>query len=113
MQLIAHHHPALPKLAWVATVDRVQGIVTLDHGPLVELRQTFWVEGVWNGSFQHGDFGTTECMFGTGGIVAEDSIRFVTSAATVDYLYYAETGDHVAVSNSLPLLLASTGDALN
>ena len=94
-------------------VDRVHGIVTLDHGPLVEVRPTFWVEGVWNGSFQRGDFGTTECMYGTGGIVAEDSVRFVTSASTLDYLFYAESGDHVTVSNSLPLLLASISDALD
>jgi hypothetical protein len=113
MQLIAHRHPSLPKLAWVAEVDRGHSLVTLDHGPLVEVRPTFWIEGVWNGSFQRGDFGTTECVFGTGGIVAEDSVRFVTSAATVDYLFYAETGDHVTVSNSLPLLLASIGDTLN
>ena len=112
MRLVAHSNHALPKLAWVAVVDRVQGIVTLDHGPLVEVRPTFWIEGVWNGPFQRGDFGTTECVFGTGGIVA-DSVRFVTSAATVDYLYYAEAGDHVTVSNSLPLLLASIGDALD
>lgn len=113
MRLIARSTPALPKLAWVAVVDRLHGIVALDHGPLVEVRLTFWVEGVWNGPFQRGDFGTTECVFGTGGIVAENSVRFVTSAATVDYLYYAEAGDHVAVSNSLPLLLASIGDSLD
>lgn len=113
MRLIAHSHPTLPKLAWVARVDRVHGLVTLDHGPLVEARPTFWIEGVWNGPFHHGEFGTTECVFGTGGIITEDSVRFVTSAATVDYLFYAEMGDYVTVSNSLPLLLASIGDALN
>lgn len=113
MQLVAHQNPALPKFAWVAAIDRPHGVVTLNHGPLVEVRPSFWIEGVWNGPFQHGDFGTTECVFGTGGIVAEDSVRLVTSAATVDYLYYAVTSEHVTVSNSLPLLLASIGDALD
>ena len=29
-------------------------------------------------------------MFGCGGILSDESIRFVTSTATTDYLYYAE-----------------------
>jgi hypothetical protein len=103
----------LPKLAWVAVVDRPHGVVTLDHGPLVEVRPAFWIEGVWNGPFQHGNFGETDCVFGTGGLLHEGSIRFVPSASTVDCLYYKEEGPHVTVSNSLPLLLASIGDSLD
>ena len=113
MQLRALVNVSLPKLAWVAEVDRTSGIVTLEHGPLVEVRPNFFIEGVWNGPFQHGDFGETDCVFGTGGILEEESIRFVTSAATTDYLYYVEEGGHITVTNSLPLLLAYIGDALD
>jgi hypothetical protein len=113
MQLKALANFSLPKLAWVAEVDRTNGIVTLLHGPLVEVRPNFFIEGVWNGPFQNGDFGETDCVFGTGGIVGEESIRFVTSASTTDYLYYDEDEGHVSVSNSLPLLLAYTRDALD
>jgi hypothetical protein len=113
MQLRAQVNISLPKLAWVAEVDRTSGIVTLLHGPLVEVRENFFIEGVWNGPFQLGEFGTTDCVFGSGGILTGDSIRFVPSAATVDYLYYADKREQVTVSNSLPLLLASIRDALD
>jgi hypothetical protein len=113
MQLKALANFSLPKLAWVAEVDRTSGLVTLLHGPLVEVRPNFFIEGVWNGPFQNGEFGETDCVFGTGGILGEESIRFVTSASTTDYLYYDEDEGHVSVSNSLPLLLAYTRDRLD
>ena len=113
MQLRAQAEFSLPKLAWVATVDRTSGIVALLHGSLVEVRSTFFIEGVWNGPFQDGDFGETDCVFGTGGVLSDTSIRFVTSASTVDYLYYTEDETHATVSNSLPLLLARIGDGLD
>jgi hypothetical protein len=113
MQLRALVNSSLPKLSWVAEVDRAGGMVTLLHGPLVEVRQNFFLEGAWNGPFQNGNFGETDCFFGSGGIIDDDSIRFVTSASTTDYLYYAEDQGQVTVSNSLPLLLACIGDCLD
>jgi hypothetical protein len=104
---------SLPQLAWVAEFNRRSGKVTLVHGRKVEVRQNFFIEGVWNGPFNEGDFGDTECVFGSGAILNDASIRFVASASTVDSLYYAGNEAVVTVSNSLPLLLAYTGDALN
>jgi hypothetical protein len=114
MQLKAVVSQSLPQLAWVAEVNRRSGLITLVHGRKVEVRPNFFIEGVWNGSFADGDFGETDCVFGSGAILNDQSIRFVPSASTVDSLHYAESGAGViTVSNSLPLLLASTGDALN
>jgi len=113
MQLRAIANVSLPKLAWVAEVNRSNRIVTLRHGAFVEVRKNFFIEGVWNGPFQSGGFGKTECVFGTGGIIDNESIRFVTSAATTDYLYHVEDRGQVTVSNSLPLLLARIDDALD
>jgi hypothetical protein len=103
----------LPKLAWIAEVNRSNGILNLQHGSSVEIRDRFFIEGVWNGPFESGGFGETDCVFGSGGILGDESIRFVTSASTVDCLYYAERDASVIISNSLPLILASTGDALD
>lgn len=113
MQLNASVNPSLPKLAWVAAVDRTKEVVTLRHGSGVEVRSTFFIEGVWNGPFEDGAFSETDCVFGTGGILSEESIRFVTSACTTDYVFYADTPGQVTVSNSLPLLLGAIGDALD
>lgn len=103
----------LPQLAWVADVDRAHGLVILVHGLRVEVREHFFIEGVWDGPFQLGEFETTDCVFGSGGLLTESSIRFVPSAATTDFLYYDENGQHVTVSNSLPLLLAHTRECLD
>jgi hypothetical protein len=103
----------LPKLAWVAEVYRKTGDIMLSHGPQVEVHDNFFIEGVWNGPFENGDFGETDCVFGSGAIINHHFIRFVTSSSTTDYLYYAEDADQVTVSNSLPLLLASVRDTLD
>jgi hypothetical protein len=103
----------LPQLAWVAETDRSNGIVTLVHGLRVEVRESFFIEGVWDGPFHLGEFGTTDCVFGSGGLLTENSVRFVASAATTDHLYYDEDGERVSVSNSLPLLLAHTRGRLD
>jgi hypothetical protein len=113
MELRALINPSLPKLAWVTQVDRASKIVTLQHGSSVEVRQKFFIEGVWNGGFEEGDFRETDCVFGSGGILNHDSIRFVTSASTTDHLYYAETAGQIMVSNSLPLLLGAVQDSLD
>jgi hypothetical protein len=113
MELRALAHRSLPKLAWVAQVNRASKIVTFQHGASVEVRRNFFIEGVWNGPFDNGDFGETDCVFGSGGIVNDDSIRFVTSASTTDYLYYADAPGQVTVSNSLPLLLGAVQDFLD
>jgi len=113
MKLTAVANSSFPKLAWVAEVNRNDGTVALHHGHSVEVRQTFFIEGVWDGPFQNGDFGETDCVFGTGGILREESIRFVTSAATTDFLYYDDQGAQVTVSNGLPLLLAHIRDSLD
>ena len=96
----------LPPLAWAADVDRTHGLVTLVHGLRVEVREHFFIEGVWDGPFQLGEFATTYCVFGSGGRLAEDSIRFVPSAATTDHLYYDEDGEHA--HHYLPTLKRST-----
>ncbi|TKB67902.1 MAG: hypothetical protein E8D52_11600 [Nitrospira sp.] len=113
MRLTTHCHPSLPQLAWVAVVDKVNGIVTLRHGAKVEVRDSLWIEGVWDGPFEKGDFGETDCVFGTGGRMTGESVRFVSSASTTDYLYYRTEAERVTVSNSLPLLLTTINDRLD
>lgn len=113
MELKAVTNSSLPKLAWVADVDRKKETVTLFNGSSVEVGANFFIEGVWNGPFKDGGFAETDCVFGTGGVLDADSIRFVPSASTVDSLYYKEEGAYVIVSNSLPLLLSYVGDQLD
>ena len=104
----------LPRLAWLASVNRITGECCVEHGCLVETRQEFFVEGVWAGSFAEGGFHRCESFFGSGAVRnVSGEIVFVPSSATVDYLYYEETLEGIVCSNSLPLLLAARNDRLN
>lgn len=106
-------NPSLPKLSWVADVSQAEEIVSIQHGPFVEVRDRFFIEGVWNGEFEVGDFAATDCIFGSGAILGDRSVRFVSSASTTDYLYYQRSDKRVVVSNSLPLLLSYIDDSLD
>ncbi len=114
MEIVYTRNPRLPKLAWLADLNFVTKALFVEHGSCVECREHFFIEGAWNGPFENGEFSTTDCIFGTGAVVFEESIVFVSSACTTDYLYYQQKSDgQVRVANSLPLLLASLKDALN
>jgi hypothetical protein len=106
-------NPSLPKLSWVASIARDGETVSVHHGLFVEVRDHFFIEGVWNGPFSKGNFAGTDCVFGTGAVLRNRSVLFVSSASTTDYLYYDQTAEFVVVSNSLPLLLSYTEDSLD
>jgi hypothetical protein len=103
----------LPRLAWIAEVDRINLAVTANYGISVECDDNFLVAGVWNGPFSAGGFDSTDCFFGTGFVVREDYVTFVPSAAITDAIYYSESDARFVAANSLPLLLAATEDRLD
>jgi hypothetical protein len=103
----------LPKLAWLAKVDMNSENISVVHGPSVECRNDWLVEGVWDDDFERGNFHQSENFFGTGMRVEGDRVYFVPSSATVDRLLYCEHEQKLLVSNSLPLLLAATGATLD
>ena len=112
-RLSCHELDDLPRLAWLAVVDRADGVVRVHHGAGVECHGSWLVEGVWDGEFRLGDFHTSDHFFGTGIRVAGDAVHFVPSSALVNRLVYCSHRGHVLVSNSLALLLAFTGAELD
>ena len=104
---------SLPRMAWITRVDRKKLLVSALFGNNVERGHDFLVAGVWNGPFSAGDFGSTDCFFGTGVIVRENSVIFVSGAGINDAIYYAEDRGCFIAANSLPLLLAATEDTLD
>ena len=96
-----------PKLAWVATMKRGADVVSVLHGPCVETRPDWCVEGVWDGAFSKGDFDLTDVIVGTGIRVRDARILFVSSGDTLSRLHHFEdTAETLFVSNSLSALLA-------
>ncbi len=104
---------ALPKLAWLATLDSEQARLTVLHGAAVECRPSFMVEGVWDGPFEAGEFHAGAHLFGSGIRLDHGTTYFVPSAALVDRLVYGRDGGKLLVSNSLVTLLAATGARLD
>jgi hypothetical protein len=113
MKFLAHPVTDLPPLSWLAEVNTKLDQVSLLHGCRVEVCKDFFIEGVWNGPFEFGQFDRTDCIFGSGGVVGTGNIVFVSSTSTTDYLYYREVDGIVIASNSLCFLLAYTGDELD
>ena len=104
----------VPCLAWLASVNSSTGECRIEHGRLIEARERFFVEGVWPGPFQDGNFDRCETFFGSGAVKrSDDEIAFIPSSATVDFLYYSVTAERVFCSNSLPYLLAACDDKLD
>ena len=113
LQLRCREIASLPKLAWLAVLDRDAGSVQLLHGAAVECRERWAVEGVWDGEFDAGGFHRSQHFFGSGVTVEGDRVYFVPSRALVDRLVYCVDGPALVVSNSLVLLLAFTGAQLD
>ncbi len=103
----------LPRLAWLAVMDRDGGDVLVYHGPALECRDHWMVEGTWDDDFRPGGFHESDHFFGSGIRVVGDAVHFVPSSAPVDGLFCAERRRELLVSNSLMLLLAFTGARLD
>ncbi|MFH1034878.1 MAG: hypothetical protein V1806_10270 [Pseudomonadota bacterium] len=103
----------LPKLAWLARVDRGRRVVQVTHGAALERRDDWLVEGVWDGPFEQGGFHRAENFFGSGIRLEGEVVHFVPSTASIDRLLYCEYQGQALVSNSLILMLAATGATLS
>jgi hypothetical protein len=106
--------PDLPKLAWVASLDlKTFTEVSVFHGSSVECRDTWMIEGVWDGGFSSGNFHKAENVFGSGIRIDGERVYFVPSSALVDHLFYCIDRERLLVSNSLIVLFGFTGATLD
>jgi len=103
----------LPSLAWVASTMVENTGLTVIHGKLVETHPEFFFEGVWSGSIEPQELAQSNLVFGSGCVITEKRITFVTPSSTTDSLYWCDSNGNLTVSNSLPLLLAFCNDRLH
>lgn len=96
----------LPKLAWLAEINRFDKSVVVFVGSKVECRDNFFVTGVWDGAFEEGRFDIAQFNLSTGAILEEDGLKFVTPSHALERLVFAETEVGYTVSNSFPFTLA-------
>jgi hypothetical protein len=101
----------LAPLAWVAH-STPEG-VSVTHGPQVEVRRDRFFEGIWDGPFEDGEFADSLVLAGSGGILRDDGVLFATPTHQCHALWMVRRRNETWLSNSLPLLLHSCGEALS
>ena len=65
----------IPKLGWCAHLRRGKAVAHVYHGPWVETRDDWFVEGAWTGPFERGELDNALFLVGSGGVVRSGSGR--------------------------------------
>ena len=107
MRFSFHPIETLPKLSWCAVLRRGDESVQVFHGPWVETRDRFFVDGVWDGPFENGDIDTSSMLMGSGAKAIGDKVVFATPCHTLEKLHLYKTEEFVFVSSSMVFLLES------
>ncbi len=103
----------LPKLAWLARIAENSPTIKVTHGPSVECRNNWMVEGIWDGDFDKGKFHRSENFFGSGIRIEDGKVYFSAASTPIDRLLFCEHKGELITSNSLIGLLAFTGARLD
>ena len=97
-----------PKLAWVTMMDEQQDYIAVYHGEYVDCHDQWFIEGIWDGPFDDGNFHQADLIFGSGMRMDGEKTMFVSSSSHAERLYYAFHQHKFLVSNSLPCLVSCT-----
>ena len=99
-------HAELPPLSWLVEVsdNQVQGFC----GANVELFNHGLLEGCWDEPFEGYGFRDAENFFGTGILIEDNTVIFVTPTHTLEALYLLHGQESLIASNSLAFLLEFT-----
>jgi hypothetical protein len=104
----------LPRLAWCLDFDPATGTARVDHGPWVETSERGFFEGAWAGPFEELGFDEARTFAGSGARLRGDELFVATPTDTTEGVYsIGGRGGRVVFSNSLPFLLAVSGEALD
>ena len=100
----------IPKLGWCAHLQRGKAVAHVYHGPCVETRDDWFVEGAWTDPFERGELDKALFLVGSGGVVRSGRAIFCTQTDMIERLYSIRAGDDLFMSNSLAFVLAMAGD---
>ena len=95
-----------PPLSWACKIESKPANITVWCGAFVEKTENSIFEAVWDGTVSPIDIDQSSLVCGTGLVIRDKTITFVTSSNTVDRIWLIMTEFGGWVSNSLPALLA-------
>lgn len=109
MNISLTRNSELPPMSWLMrlVVGRDPGIDLL-AGDHVEVFPNGWVEGAWSGDFGEFDLGHAY-LAGTGGSINGSQVTLYPPFHSCHSVVLARTADSILASNSLALLVASSG----
>ena len=113
MRFLYHKIDSLPRLAWCAVMHRSRDVIDVFHGPWVEVRDCFFVEGAWDGDFLKGRFDEATSFFGSGMILNNNSVIVCTPTHTREKICSIKSDNEIYISNSIVFLLGKSGYALD
>ena len=100
----------LPSLAWCARVNVNNNIVTILHGPGVEIHDSWFYEGAWDGPADSPGFVTSSYFSGTGACLIDGGVEFVSPSHPFRGLVISKFDHGYIVSNSLIFVMAQIDD---
>jgi hypothetical protein len=103
----------LPRLAWCAIIGESDYKVIIHHGSWIEVGESSFVEGAWNGPYGEMDFPHATTFTGSGAVLTPDGVLFATPTNSVESLYVLRDKNRVHCSNSLRLVLSSGADDID
>jgi hypothetical protein len=101
---------SLPRLAWCAQLQQGKDFCRVYHGPWLETRGDWFVEGAWTGSFERGELEAARFNLGSGGVLRGGRVVFCAQSDMIERLYSLRLADELLLSNSLVFLLAMADD---
>lgn len=113
MELKINIIETLPKLSWLTRIEKDNNTATLYCGKWVDCNKGFFVEGAWEDDFEKGNFDESLAFTGSGGIVDNEKIKFVTPYNTIEAIYSTKLDDNYYFSNSISFLLETTNQNLD
>ncbi|MBQ3182174.1 MAG: hypothetical protein IJB57_00760 [Clostridia bacterium] len=101
-------NPKLPKLAWLADINRNNGRIVVYAGSYVECHDSFFSAGAWSGDFISAGFDSSDVSYGTGAKLDAEGIHFYTPSHALERIVGYEDEKRIIFCNSVPMIMSYT-----
>lgn len=103
-------HEKLPKLGWCMKIRKGVSEVIVHVGEYVEGTQDWFVSGVWDGAFAEADFANADFLCATAVKRNDSGLTVYSPTHERQRFCYIRYEEEMLFSNSIPLLLAVSGE---
>lgn len=100
----------LPKLGWCMVINKNNQNISVYSGEYVETFSDWFVSGVWDDDFSSANFENAHFLCGTAVKIKDDVITVYSPTHERQRFCYIKYDDKIIFSNSIPLLLAMSGE---